>query len=386
MITGLAIENFKLYRQRTSFEGLKAINVLTGINGRGKSTLLHALLLPKQSLMESQWNNKLVLNGQYVELGNAIDVRNDKNSREKPIAFGYTTEEGELELLFDANSDTAQKLPVVAVNGEAVADSTRLTNFVTDETGAEKPGLFRLLKGISYIAAERKGPQLNYEPAPEQGRMDAKGEYAPSLLHLHKNDTFSEEMLAGITDIFPEVEVDDIQDRSLNGMVNFWLTRMFDFTEVEAKYVEEANVYVLLISTSLKRKASKPTNVGFGYSYVLPILVAGLTATEGDILIVENPEVHLHPRAQSVLGKFMSWIARYKGVQLFVETHSEHIVNSFRVLVAQETLPPDDVNILFFDEHYDHFAEKIVVDEKGHIRDWPEYFFDQEERDLDIIV
>ena len=386
MITGLAIENFKLYRQRTSFEGLKAINVLTGINGRGKSTLLHALLLPKQSLMESQWNNKLVLNGQYVELGNAIDVRNDKNSREKPIAFGYTTEEGDLELLFDANSDTAQKLPVVAVNGEAVADSTRLTNFVTDETGAEKPGLFRLLKGISYIAAERKGPQLNYEPAPEQGRMDAKGEYAPSLLHLHKNDTFSEEMLAGITDIFPEVEVDDIQDRSLNGMVNFWLTRMFDFTEVEAKYVEEANVYVLLISTSLKRKASKPTNVGFGYSYVLPILVAGLTATEGDILIVENPEAHLHPRAQSVLGKFMSWIARYKGVQLFVETHSEHIVNSFRVLVAQETLPPDDVNILFFDEHYDHFAEKIVVDEKGHIRDWPEYFFDQEERDLDIIV
>ena len=386
MITGLAIENFKLYRQRTSFEGLKAINVLTGINGRGKSTLLHALLLPKQSLMESQWNNKLVLNGQYVELGNAIDVRNDKNSREKPIAFGYTTEEGELELLFDANSDTAQKLPVVAVNGEAVADSTRLTNFVTDETGAEKPGLFRLLKGISYIAAERKGPQLNYEPAPEQGRMDAKGEYAPSLLHLHKNDTFSEEMLAGITDIFPEVEVDDIQDRSLNGIVNFWLTRMFDFTEVEAKYVEEANVYVLLISTSLKRKASKPTNVGFGYSYVLPILVAGLTATEGDILIVENPEAHLHPRAQSVLGKFMSWIARYKGVQLFVETHSEHIVNSFRVLVAQETLPPDDVNILFFDEHYDHFAEKIVVDEKGHIRDWPEYFFDQEERDLDIIV
>ena len=386
MITGLAIENFKLYRQRTSFDGLKAINVLTGINGRGKSTLLHALLLPKQSLMESQWNNKLVLNGQYVELGNAIDVRNDKNSREKPITFGYTTEEGELELLFDANSDTAQKLPVVAVNGEAVADSTRLTNFVTDEVGSAKPELFHLLKGVSYIAAERTGPKLNYEPAPEQGQMDAKGEYAPSLLHLHKNDTFSEEMLAGITDIFPEVEVDDIQDRSLNGMVNFWLTRMFDFTEVEAKYVEEANVYVLLISTSLKRKASKPTNVGFGYSYVLPILVAGLTATEGDILIVENPEAHLHPRAQSVLGKFMSWIARYKGVQLFVETHSEHIVNSFRVLVAQETLPPDDVNILFFDEHYDHFAEKIVVDEKGHIRDWPEYFFDQEERDLDIIV
>lgn len=386
MITGLAIENFKLYRQQTQFDGLKSINVLTGINGRGKSTLLHALLLPKQSLMESQWNDKLVLNGQYVELGNAVDVRNDKNSREKPIAFDYTTEEGDLELLFDANSDTAQKLPVVTVNGKAIADGTHLTNFVTDEVGAVTPGLLRLLKGVSYIAAERKGPQLNYEPAPEQGQMDAKGEYAPSLLHLHKNDTFEPDILVGITDIFPDVQVDDIQDRSMNGMVNFWLTRMFDFTEVEARYVEEANVYVLLISTSLKRKASKPTNVGFGYSYVLPILVAGLTATKGDMLIVENPEAHLHPKAQSVLGKFMAWIARYMGVQLFIETHSEHIVNSFRVLIAQETLTPDDVNILFFDEHYEHFAERIELDAKGHIRDWPEFFFDQEEKDLDIIV
>ena len=386
MITGLAIENFKLYRQQTLFDDLKSINVLTGINGRGKSTMLHTLLLPKQSLMESQWNDKLVLNGQYVELGNAVDVRNDKNSREKPIAFGYTTEKGGLKLLFDANSDTAQKLPIVAVNGKPVADGMRLTNFVTDEIGAANSGLLRLLKGVSYIAAERKGPQLNYEPAPEQGQMDAKGEYAPSLLHLHKNDTFERDVLAGITDIFPDIQVDNIEDRSLNGMVNFWLTRMFDFTEVEAKYVEEANVYVLLISTSLKKKASKPTNVGFGYSYVLPILVAGLTAAEGEILIVENPEAHLHPRAQSVLGKFMAWIARYRGVQLFVETHSEHIVNSFRVLTAQETLTPDDVNILFFDEHYEHFAESIEVDEKGHIHDWPEYFFDQEERDLDIII
>ena len=386
MITGLFIENFKLYRQRTRFDDLTSINVLTGINGRGKSTLLHALLLPKQSLMESQWNDRLVLNGQYIELGNANDVRNDKNSRETPIAFCYTTENGELELLFDANSDTAQKLPLVAVNGKAVGDGTRLTNFVTDKVGAATPGLLHLLKGVSYIAAERKGPQLNYEPAPEQGQMDARGEYAPSLLHLHKDGTFDPDVLAGITDIFPDVQVDDIQDRSLNGMVNFWLTRMFDFTEVESKYVEEANVYVLFISTSLKRKASKPTNVGFGYSYVLPILVAGLAAAKGDILIVENPEAHLHPRAQSVLGKFMAWIARYKGVQLFVETHSEHIVNSFRVLVAQEVLPSEEVNILFFDEHYEHFAERIEVDEKGHIRDWPEFFFDQEERDLDIIV
>ena len=89
MIHAISIENFKLYRQRTTFENLKSINVLTGINGRGKSTLLQAMLLPKQSLLESRWNDKLVLNGDYVRLGNAIDVRNESNRRVMPIVFDY---------------------------------------------------------------------------------------------------------------------------------------------------------------------------------------------------------------------------------------------------------------------------------------------------------
>ena len=129
MLTGIAIQNFKLYRKKTIFKGFKRINVLTGINGRGKSTLLHALLLPKQSLLESQWNNKLVLNGQYVNLGNAIDVRNEKNSRSLPIGFDYYTDGGTIELQFGADSDTWQKLPLISVNGKAYTDKMRINNF-----------------------------------------------------------------------------------------------------------------------------------------------------------------------------------------------------------------------------------------------------------------
>lgn len=383
MITGLTISNFKLYREATRFDGFKSVNVLTGVNGRGKSTLLHSLLLPKQSLLESRWNEKLVLNGQYLSLGNAVDVRNEKNSRSLPVMFEYRSDDGTLSLEFGADSDSAQKLPLLRVDGKVFERGMRVTNFVLD---GDSESIGNMLSGITYMAAERRGPKLNYEPAPEHGQMDAIGEYAPSLLAQHKDDNVEVEALEGITDIFPEVNYEELVDKSLGGMVDFWLTRMFGTTAVEARYVEEANVYVIQIATALKPKASKPTNVGFGYSYVLPIIVAGMTCKGNETLIVENPEAHLHPMAQSILGKFMTWIAKYRGVQLFVETHSEHIVNAFRVLVAQQVLPCADLNILFFDEQFDTYAKQIAVDDDGHISDWPERFFDQEEKDLDIIV
>lgn len=384
MIKRITLQNFKLYRQNTTFDELKSINVLTGINGRGKSTLLHALLLPAQSILESQWNDKLVLNGQYVELGNAVDVRNEKNSRTQPIEFEFECEEDVLSLKFDADSDTAQKLSLLSVNGQLHTEEQKLKNFMLERESSHE--MKNLISGVAYITAERRGPKLNYQPAPEHGQMDAMGEYAPCLLSLHKDDSFDVEVLSGITDIFPEIGFDDIVDRSLGGLVNFWMTQMFGLTEVEARYVEEANVYVLQFRTAAKGKYSKPTNVGFGYSYALPILVAGLTLKSGDTLLLENPEAHLHPKAQSVLGKFLAWVSIYRGVQLFVETHSEHVVNSFRVLVAQEVITPKHLNVLFFDERYEQYAVRIKIDDNGHISEWPEYFFDQEERDLDIIM
>ena len=386
MITRLSIQNFKLYRQRTTFDGLKAINVLTGINGRGKSTLLQTLLLPKQSLMESRWNDKLILNGDFVKLGNADDVRNEKSSRSMPVGFKYYTEKGEISLQFSVENAEAQKLPLVIVNGQQYTEDMRLNNFMPEAKDDSEKQLYNLLSRISYVAAERKGPDLNYPPAPEHGQMDAMGAFAPSLLSLHKDDVYSEEVLEGLVEIFPELVIDDLKGNSLNVLVNFWLSQMFDKTEVESKYVPEANVYILNFTSLLKANSSKPTNIGFGYSYVLPILVSGLMAMEGDVLVVENPEAHLHPKAQSMLGKFMAWIAHYRGVQLFVETHSEHIVNAFRVLVAQEIITPKELNILFFDEHYEQYAVKIEVNNKGRITDWPEFFFDQEEKDLDIII
>lgn len=130
----------------------------------------------------------------------------------------------------------------------------------------------------------------------------------------------------------------------------------------------------------------KPENVGFGYSYILPILLAGMIANKNHTLIIENPEAHLHPKAQHRLTEFLARVAAC-GVQIFVESHSEHILNGLRVAIAQKDkaigLKNTDVSVLYFSEHAEnkHFIP-IQIDEDGGIDTWPDDFFDQTDKDF----
>ncbi|NJO03887.1 MAG: DUF3696 domain-containing protein [Bacteroidia bacterium] len=130
-----------------------------------------------------------------------------------------------------------------------------------------------------------------------------------------------------------------------------------------------------------------PSNVGFGYSYILPVVVSGLVAQSGDILIIENPEAHLHPRAQSRLTKFLAKVASC-GVQIFIETHSEHILNALRIAVIEDdiAISNQDLSVLYFHDKEDGYFTHIPIQADGKINIWPESFFDQNEKDLDIIL
>jgi predicted ATPase len=114
-------------------------------------------------------------------------------------------------------------------------------------------------------------------------------------------------------------------------------------------------------------------NIGFGYSYILPIIISGLIANTGEILIVENPEAHLHPRAQSRLARFLSKVAN-TGVQVFIESHSEHILNAIRVSVKKEEIAAADTKVFYFMD--DEIVEP-VIDSDGRIEDWRDGFFDE---------
>jgi predicted ATPase len=125
------------------------------------------------------------------------------------------------------------------------------------------------------------------------------------------------------------------------------------------------------------------TNLGFGISYVLPIIATGLIAKKGTYLIVENPEAHLHPSAQSKMGRFLAMVAD-AGVNVIVETHSDHIVNGIQIAVAEKEIENTSVTINFYSSKNGNTQPDITpinISEKGELSDWPKGFFDQTQID-----
>ena len=132
----------------------------------------------------------------------------------------------------------------------------------------------------------------------------------------------------------------------------------------------------------------RATNTGFGLSYTLPVLVAILSAKPGALLLFENPESHLHPKGQAKIGELMAKAANC-GVQIVVETHSDHVLNGIRVAVRKGLLPPENVCLHFFERHADKACSEIIspiMDRNGRIDRWPDYFFDEWDKSLEALL
>jgi CRISPR-associated Cas5-like protein len=127
----------------------------------------------------------------------------------------------------------------------------------------------------------------------------------------------------------------------------------------------------------------RPANIGYGLSYAFPVLVALLTAQEGQLVVIDSPEAHLHPSAQSRMGRLLAHFAA-AGVQILVETHSDHLLNGVRLAVKNRTLPHVDVRIHFFTgaTSEGHGVLSPAIDPDGRIDEWPDGFLDQSEKDL----
>lgn len=375
MIDKVSIENFKVFKNRVDFSNLKCLNFLTGINGRGKSTMLQAFVALSQSIKENNKLDLLCLNGDMVKLGNAIDVKNEEVSRENNIVLGFVCDGLQYDFFFSAGSDNEQVLSLkeIHINHE----QSSIENEDLDK-------IFKLFRNLIFISAERIGPKLHYDFCNDTRHIGSRGEYVACAFYNHKDDVIDSKIIDGILDIFPEINIENI-DSSFAGQVQFWLSQMFRPTYINAEYIASVNEYTLQFGAPDRSGKYKPTNVGFGYSYVLPIIVAALLATPETILIIENPEAHLHPLAQSILSKFLTLISK-TGVQIFIETHSEHIINAPRVMIVQEAFKSENMSILYFDEMYSskHIPVNILPD--GQINEWPQGFFDQSEIDNDIIL
>jgi len=125
----------------------------------------------------------------------------------------------------------------------------------------------------------------------------------------------------------------------------------------------------------------RSTNIGFGVTYTLPILVAILSAKPKTLILLENPEAHLHPKGQSKIGELLA-LAASCGVQIIVETHSDHVLNGIRLAVHDKRIEAKVVQLHYFQKkEEDGIAVSEVIspniDQDGRIDEWPDGFFDE---------
>jgi predicted ATPase len=155
------------------------------------------------------------------------------------------------------------------------------------------------------------------------------------------------------------------------------MQEFFPNCDLRVAPIEGASAVSLRLRSDARADFQRPQNVGFGLTQLFPILVAALAAKEGDVLLVENPEVHLHPQAQQRIGTLLARVAA-TGAQVLVETHSDHVLNGVRLAAKGNVIPAADVAVHFFAPTDGSFKPRSPrLDADGRLDFWPEGFFDQ---------
>ena len=252
---------------------------------------------------------------------------------------------------------------------------------------------------FQYLQADRITPATQYDqastPQQQRGWLGCRGEYAvdfllrnqdrkisPGRLFPREHPLLSEALLSQVA------PTDSLLDQTSG-----WLQHLSPGVRPRPAAVDLADLTSLRYSytgTSVDSASRdrRPSNVGFGVTYSLPIIVACLSAPAGDLLLPENPEAHLHPRGQSALGNLLALCAA-DGVQIIVETHSDHLVNGIRVAAKRSEISSDAIAVHFFSRDVETGESSItspVLHANGRFSDWPEGFFDEWSRALDELL
>jgi predicted ATPase len=169
-----------------------------------------------------------------------------------------------------------------------------------------------------------------------------------------------------------------------HSMIGFWLKQMGVIDEFEiVEIAAGASLYELRVRAPGGTTSVPIIDVGFGVSQVLPVLVQAFYADPESTVLLEQPEIHLHPAAQSVLGDALLAAVKRDGVQLVVETHSEHLLHRIQRRIAEEQITKDDVALYFVETtHGRSEIHELKVDDYGNIANWPQDFFGDEMGDL----
>ncbi len=356
---------------------LQPLTLLSGTNSSGKSSILQALVLLQQTMREHEWSMRLMLNGESIKLGAVSDVVDQVHGRHS-FEIGIVDADRTYQWIFTGDrTDISFSIDRVIVGGEIFEEPKSLRFLMPTTAASENIDFANRLVKLTYLTAERIGPREIYafEDRQTSKGVGPAGEHAVSVLNWGKDEP-----------VLPGLEISGVPKTRLHQIQERMRIFFPGFTLV-LHQIPHTNAITLGMRTSADTEFHRPANVGFGLTQIFPIVVAALSAAEKDILLIENPAVHLHPMGQVMMGRFLAEVAN-SGIQVIMETHSDHVLNGIRRAVKQEIIEPDKVAIHFFKPHSKEAAqvESLQVDRAGNIDFWPDGFFDQFDKDLNYFA
>lgn len=377
MIQSIELKNFKSIKKK-NFK-LRNLNVLLGLNGQGKSSFIQSLLVLRQSDKLEQ--GELKLNGGengLINIGTTKDALY-QYSKNDDLSINIEFDEGkkyQLEYEYKIDADVfKQKNLKKNIYGEA------------EESIDKKQSLFN--SNFQYLNAQRIEPKsiniTSYSSVVEANSIGKYGQYTAHYIELRANDpvVFENVLHKDSTSVDPFTG-QTIVNNTLINQINLWLGEISPGVSVQTTKISSDYVlleYVFKQPTYGNTNKYKPENVGFGISYALHVVTALLTARPGQLIIIENPESHIHPRGQAEMGKLIARLA-YNDVQIIVETHSDHILNGIRVGVKEQKLDKERAIVFYFEkvvettEQYSKITN-IKIDEKGELSEYPAGLLDE---------
>ncbi|MEA3285654.1 MAG: AAA family ATPase [Synergistota bacterium] len=338
MLEKIKIKNFKCFRDISL--PLTYLNVLTGPNSGGKSTVLQAILLASSGFSQ------------------------DNRPALKEVIKPYLSFK---EILCHQAEERRVAIELF------LKDEGSIAYFVGDDGSTAEPmSLGKLLEyeqSLFYLSSGRIGPE-EIAKFDEELHIGSRGQFAMGWFERVKDNP-----------IDPALRMKEAPSQTLKKQLAWWLSYITDKKmDVETEKITASEVVVKFVVGEDQAQMS-PYNVGSGNGYLSKLLIMGLTSHPGDLLLVENPEIHLHPAAQSRVGIFLAFLAE-KGVQLLVETHCEHLIHRLRYAVFEKMLSPENLR-LFYIEGDEGKSVRLDVDENGHLRGvdgkeelFPKGFFD----------
>lgn len=414
-IMTFSLQGYKALGEEQELDITK-LSILSGCNSGGKSSFMQVLLMMKQTIESSYSDGALLINGEHVKHNSVSQMFSVLGSRKKSqsIIFSYKSSKEHVTVHYEKNRAIGLIPTKVSLKNKEFTNELTITNGKPPEqienhvpeqikqfmTAFNNNGRWRVIKKNCFL-------ELTWEPT----RLNGIG-FSTGIVPCRKIENICKRLihLPGLRGnperMYKKLPVGNVFygtfEKYTASILSKWastpslkskLTLLEQSLKtlglcqyVEPKRIDDTNFEILVSRLPVENPSSKSkdnlvniADVGFGVSQTLPIIVALIAAKEGQIVYIEQPEIHLHPNAQWHFAKIISE-AMSRGVIIIIETHSSILIRGIQTLVAKREIPNgSDVSLHWFSRDTETGFATISsssLDQTGAFGDWPANFDD----------